>query len=342
MGIEFKKRQQETQILDPKHRYRPKTLVLETRWDPLTGRTVRILDLPIKKLESINVERLLARMQDVQCPFCPDGLGEMTPKFPGNLLPEGRLHFGEVCIIPNRLPFDKFCAVVVLTRRHFVPIVDFTEELLFNGFSTAQVFLRRVLEVDVRVRFLSINWNYFPMSGGSVIHPHLQIIVGEFPSNYQREMIQCGKTYKEKWGRNFWDELIEEEQALGKRYVGSVGNTAWLATYAPRGYADIMAVIRAQQSIIDLSDEDFKDISQGLIRVFRYFHDFNHYSFNMTLYSGECGAEDDSFWVNGRIVTRRSVPPLEASDVNYLEKLHGESIGYKRPERLCEELRGYF
>ena len=38
----------------------------------------------------------------------------------------------------------------------------------------------------------------------------------------------------------------------------------------------------------------------------------------------------------------RLLPPVGASDVSYFEKLHGESIGYKKPERLCEELRGYF
>ncbi|RLB05353.1 MAG: hypothetical protein DRG50_07365 [Deltaproteobacteria bacterium] len=341
MGIKFKKRLQEAKILDPKRGYGEKVLIMETRWDPLTNRTVRVLDLPIKRLDKLDMEEFLKRVGDVRCPFCPDSLEELTPKFTEGFIKGGRLRFGEVCVLPNRLPFDKFCAVAVLTKRHFVPIADFTEEILFNGFSISQVFLRRVLEVDSTVRFFSINWNYLPMSGGSVIHPHLQILGGELPTNHQREMIQGGRDYRQRWGENYWNSLILTEKELGERYIGTIGNTVWLASYAPRGFGDIMAVFRERSSIIDLSDQDIRDFSQGLIKVFHYFHNFNHYSFNLTLYSGEYGA-DDSFWVNARVVTRRLLPPVEASDVNYFEKLHGESIGYKKPERLCEEMKGYF
>lgn len=341
MDIEFKKMVQKAKILDPQRGYQEKTLRLETRWDPLTRSTVRVLDLPIKKLDKLDMETYLEKTGNITCPFCPDSLEKMTPKFTDDFIPGGRFRFGEVCILPNRLPFDKFCGVAVLTQRHYVPIPDFTDEILFNGFSSAQVFLRRVVEADPSVRFFSINWNYLPMSGGSVIHPHLQIIGGELPTHYQGELIQGGKEYQQRWGESFWEALIRTEKDLGERYIGAVGTTVWLASYAPRGFGDIMTVFRDRASIIDLSDQDLRDFSHGLMRVFRYFHDFNHYSFNLTLYSGEYG-QDDSFRVHTRIVTRRLLPPSEASDVSYFEKLHGESIGYKKPERLCEEVKGYF
>jgi UDPglucose--hexose-1-phosphate uridylyltransferase len=341
LGIEFKKRLQHAKILDPKSGYEEKTLSLETRWDPLTKRTVRVLDLPIKKLDKLDIEAFLKTAGDVPCPFCPGALEEVTPRFSDDFIEGGRLCFGEVCVIPNRLPFDRYCAVVVITERHYVSLVDFTEEMLFNAFSTACVFLRRLVEVDPQARFFSINWNYLPMSGGSVIHPHLQIIAGELPTYYQREMIQGGREYHQRWGKIFWDELIATERELAERYVGGVGNTVWLASYAPLGFADIMAVFRERVSLVDLSDQDLRDFVHGLVKVFHGFDDFNHYSFNLSLYSGEYGG-DDSFWVNARMVTRRLLPPVGASDVSYFEKLHGESIGYKKPERLCEELRGYF
>jgi len=341
VAVEFKKRVQQAEILDAQRDDQKKVLTLETRWDPLTKKTVRILDLPIKRLDKKNIEEFLGRIEQVRCPFCPDSLEELTPKFTDDFIQGGRLRFGEVCVIPNRLPFDKFCAVAILTQEHYVSISDFTEEILFNGFSTAQVFLRRVVEVDTAVKFFSINWNYLPMSGGSVIHPHVHIISGELPTNYQWEMIQLGREYQQTWGKNFWDELICKEKEQGERYIGSVGNTVWLATYAPRGFADIMVIFRERTAIIDLSDQDLRDFVQGLINVFRYFHEFNHYSFNLSLYGGEYG-QDDSFWVNARIITRRLVPPVDASDVSYFVLLHGESVGYKKPERLCDEIRGYF
>ena len=78
-----------------------------------------------------------------------------------------------------------------------------------------------------------------------------------------------------------------------------------------------------------------------MIKVFGYFREFNHLSFNLGLYSGEY-QKDDSFRVNARMVTRRLLPPVGASDVSYFEKIHGESLDYRKPERLCEELRGFF
>jgi galactose-1-phosphate uridylyltransferase len=341
VGIAFKSRIQHAKILNPKKGYEEKTLTLETRWDPLTKRTVRVLDLPIKKLDKLDMDEFLKRTGDVPCPFCPGAVEEVTPQFPDDFIKGGRMSFGEVRIFPNRLPFDKYCAVAVLTQRHAVPLADFTEEILFNAFSTARVFLRRLVEVDTAVRFFSINWNYLPMSGGSIIHPHLQIIGGELPTLYQGAMIQCGREYQQQWGNTFWEELIVKEKDLDERYIGAVGNTVWLASYAPLGFGDTMAVVKERTNILDLSDQDLRDFAQGLLRTFRYFQDFNHYSFNLGLYSGEYGG-DDAFWVNARIVTRRLLPPVGASDVSYFEKLHGESIGFKKPERLCEEMRGYF
>jgi len=341
VGIEFKSRIQHAKILDPKTGYEEKTLTLETRWDPLTKRTVRVLDLPIKKLDTLDMDEMLKKAGDIQCPFCPDALEEVTPRFADDFIEGGRLCRGEVCVLPNRLPFDRYCAVVVLTHQHYIPLADFTAEQLFNGFSIACVFLRRLIEVDPAARFFSINWNYLPMSGGSIIHPHLQIIGGELPTHYQGEMIQRGREYRQHGGKIFWDELIVTEEELGERYLGAVGNTVWLTSYAPLGFGDVMAVVRERTSIIDLTDQDLRDFAHGLLKVFHYFHDFNHYSFNLGLYSGEYGG-DDSFWVNARMVSRRLLPPVGASDVSYFEKLHGESIGYKKPERLCEEMKGYF
>jgi UDPglucose--hexose-1-phosphate uridylyltransferase len=341
MGIAFKRCLQHTKILNPTKGYEEKTLTLETRWDPLTKRTVRVLDLPIKKLDELDMDEILNKGENIPCPFCSNAVEEVTPRFPDEFIKGGRLCFGEVSLFPNRLPFDKYCAVAVLTQRHYVPLVDFSEEILFNGFSTACVFLRRLVEVDPSVRFFSINWNYLPLSGGSIIHPHLQIIGGELPTHYQGEMIQGGREYQQQCGKIFWDELIAAEKELGERYIGALGNTVWLASYAPLGFSDIMSIFRERASVIDLTDQDLKDFAQGLLKVFQYFQEFNHYSFNLALYSGQYGG-DDTFWVNARMVTRRLLPPVGASDVSYFEKLHGESIGYKKPERLCEEMRGYF
>ncbi len=341
MGITFKKRIQQTKILNPADNFKEMILTVETRWDPLTKRTARVLDLPITKFPPWPLEEMLEKGGKAVCPFCPEALEKVTPRFTEDFIQEGKLRLGEVCVFPNRIPFDRHCAVVVFTKQHYVPLNDFTEDILFNAFSAACLFLRRVVEADPAVRFFSINWNYFPMSGGSIIHPHLQILAGEFPTHYQGAMIQGCRRYQKRFGKNYWEDLIDTEKSLGHRYISALGRTTWLASYAPLGVTDISSIFRSKTSLVGLSDRDIRDFVRGLIKVFGYFQEFNHLSFNLGLYSGKY-PEDDSFRVNARMVTRRLLPPVGASDVSYFEKIHGESLDYRKPELLCTELREFF
>jgi UDPglucose--hexose-1-phosphate uridylyltransferase len=341
LGIHFKKRVQKMRILDPADNFKETVLSVETRWDPLIKRTVRVLSLPIQKFPVWDPKDMLEKDGSGMCPFCPEALEKVTPQFVKDFIPEGRLRSGEVCIFPNRIPFDRYCAVVVFTKQHYVPLADFTEDILFKAFSAARTFLCRVVEVDPAVRFFSVNWNYLPMAGGSIIHPHLQILAGELPTSYQGDLIQACRRYQKRRGKVYWEELIDTERNLGERYIGSFGDTVWLASYAPLGVTDILSVFRKKTSLIDLPDRDLKDFAQGLHRVFDYFQEFNHTSFNLGLYAGDT-QDNDSFRINARLVTRRLLPPVGASDVSYFEKIHRESLDYKNPERLCKEIRAFF
>jgi len=341
LAITFKKKIQHSQILNPAEGFKEITLSLETRWDPLTKRSVRILNLPIQKFDLWDMQAMLEKGGPQVCPFCPEVLERLTPQFSPAFLPEGRMRQGEACLFPNRLPFDKYCAVVVMGKQHYVPLSDFTEDLLFDAFSVSLAFLRRVQEKDPGVRFFSINWNYLPMAGGSIIHPHLQILAGAFPTYYQKTLIQASARYKKRWGKVYWEDLIREEQRLKERYIGTIGRTVWLAAFAPLGLTDLMCIFKGRTALAVLTEKDLKDFCLGLIKVFRYFLAYNHYSFNLGLYSGRREGED-AFWVNARIMTRRLLPPMGASDVSYFEKIHKESLDYRNPERLCEEVREFF
>lgn len=337
----FKKKIQKTKLLNPADGFKEWELTLETRWDPLTGRSVRILNLPIQKFDLWNMEEILQKGGPQVCPFCPETLEKLTPKFPPDFLPDGRLKVGEACLFPNRIPFDKYCAVVVFGKQHYVPLSDFNEDMVFHAFTASLHFLRRIITKDSSARFFSINWNYLPMAGGSIIHPHLQILAGAFPTYYQKILIQASARYKKRWGTIYWDDLIREERRLKERYLGNIGRTVWLAAYAPLGLTDLMCLFRGKTSFTELTEKDLKDFSRGLIRVFRYFLAYNHYSFNLGLYSGRRGGED-SFWIHARMMTRRLLPPVGASDVSYFEKIHKESLDYRNPERLCAEVKEFF
>jgi galactose-1-phosphate uridylyltransferase len=341
LGITFKKKVQKSRLLNPTEGFKEIELSLETRWDPLTKRSVRVLNLPIPKFDLWDMEEMLKKGGPQVCPFCPETLEKVTPRFTEDFFPGGRLRLGEVCLFPNRIPFDRYCAVAVMSRQHYVPLSDFNQEMLFNAFSAALIFLRRVAEKDPAVHYSSINWNYLPMAGGSIIHPHLQILAGAFPTYYQNILIQAARRYHSRGGRIYWEDLIDKEKQIGERYIGTVGRTVWLASFAPLGITDLMTVFPGSTSLPALQEQDLKDFCAGLLRVFRFFLVYNHYSFNLGLYSGRYPGQD-SFWVQARMMTRRLLPPMGASDVSYFEKIHKESLDYITPERVCAAVKEYF
>ncbi|MEW6188292.1 MAG: hypothetical protein AB1585_21445 [Thermodesulfobacteriota bacterium] len=341
MGIHFRKKVQNSKILNPNDGFKELTLALETRWDPLTKRSVRVLNLPIPKFDLWDMEEMLKKGGPQVCPFCPETLEKVTPRFTEDFFPGGRLFKGEAVLFPNRIPFDRHCAVAVMSKQHYVSLADFNEEMLFSAFSAALIFLRRVAEKDPAVRYSSINWNYLPMAGGSIIHPHLQVLAGEFPTYYQETLIRAAARYYKRQGSVFWEDLAKEEITLKERFIGKSGKTVWLAAFAPLGFTDIMTIFQGKTSLPGLDDQDLKDFCEGLMRVFRFFLAYNHYSFNLGLYSGK-HPNDDSFWVQARMMTRRLLPPMGASDVSYFEKIHKESLDYLSPEKLCAAAREFF
>ena len=157
MAIKFKRRIQKMKILNPADNFKELNLAVETRWDPLTKRTARVLNLPIQRFPAMDLKELLEKGGKGICPFCPEVLEKVTPQFTEDFIPEGRLQIGEACVFPNRIPFDRYCGLVIFTKEHYVPLTDFKEGELLNAFSASRTFLQRVVEKDPAVRFFSVN-----------------------------------------------------------------------------------------------------------------------------------------------------------------------------------------
>lgn len=48
-----------------------------------------------------------------------------------------------------------------------------------------------------------------PPSAGSIIHPHVQILVEREPLPMQSELLKKSEVYFEHNGQNYWEELTE-------------------------------------------------------------------------------------------------------------------------------------
>lgn len=315
---------------------------LEFRFDPLTGRSCRLVHFSMDRIIRPDLTELVRRSLEMKCPFCPPLVEEITPRFTPEIIPEGTIRIGKALAFPNAGPYDVHSTVVVISDQHFIPLVEFTLETVLHALLVAHSYLKKVQEADPEVKHHFMAWNYMPPSGGSLVHPHIQCNAGYFPTFYQREILEASQKYYEKVGTNFWSDLLEQEKQTGERYIGEIGNTCWLTGFVPRGrLMDVLAVFPGKTSITELSADDLRDLASGLLNLFGYMDELNLLSFNLSTYSGN---DRNQFWAHIRIMPRSLLlySPIETSDQFYYQVLHDENICILPPEVACQDLKRHF
>lgn len=341
MAIEFKKEVLQSRFLDPLRNFNEKVHSFEVRVDPLTQKPSIIFEWRRIAPQKKDLSSMVQKSLNMECPFCPQAINTVTPKFVSQLFPQGRIQVGEACVFPNAMPYAPYSAILVLSSQHFVGLPDFTREMLTNGLIATQTYLKRVHQYDAEAKYIYLGWNYMPPSGGSQLHPHLQVEAGYFPTPYQKELLEASQQYYIANGTNFWSDLVIKEQQLGERYIGNTGNICWLTCFAPRGkLLDIVAIFQHRDSFLSISEPEFSDFATGLERVFRYMSHQSFYSFNLSINSGVAG--DGYFWTQTRIIPRMTFLELEISDCNYYDVLQDLHFGSRYPEDTCRELKKYF
>jgi galactose-1-phosphate uridylyltransferase len=318
------------------------TIPLEIRFDPLTGRSCRLVPYSLDRIKRPDLADLVRRSLELRCPFCSPLIEEITPRFTPEIVPEGTIRKGKALVFPNAGPYDVYSAVVAISDEHFISLSEFTLETLLNALLAAHSYIQRVQQTDPEARYHFVAWNYLPPSGGSLIHPHIQCNAGYFPTFYQKQILEASQGYYEEVGTNFWNELIEQERKIGERYIGTIGNTCWLTSFAPKGrLTDVLAVFPGKTSIAELSEEDLRDLAIGLLKLFGYMDELNLLSFNLSTYSG---VDRNQFWAHVRITPRSLLlySPIETSDQFYYQALHDENIWILPPEIACKDLKRHF
>jgi UDPglucose--hexose-1-phosphate uridylyltransferase len=335
--IAFKKIVQQSTYLNPFNNFLPFEGKIEIRWDPLTNLTSRIVHFPARKLERFNCEHVVKASLDADCPFCPQNVETMTSKFDKEIYGFERLEEDGITIIPNVLTFDKYCLVAIITKEHFVDMKALTESgCIVKGIKVLLDVLRIIREQDPKVKYFSINCNYMPMSGSSLLHPHIQAIAGEYPTNYHGIMVEASEAFFLKHHRVFWDVLAEEETALSERFISRIGSTFWYTPFAPKGNIDIGCIFD-KDSFFDLEESDLHHFNEGLSKVLMYLDRENVAGFNLSLFSGIYGGR--YFRTNMRMIARRFLPPTNAADSNYFDKIHMENACLFFPEDVSDSIR---
>ncbi|MBE3556542.1 MAG: hypothetical protein IMW91_05645 [Firmicutes bacterium] len=337
--LSFRSETEVMHFLDPTQDFAPNERKTEIRYDPLTGRSSRILYYPFQLPPKREYTALAKQTKGERCPFC--NVDRATPLFPGELNAQGRFTVGQAVTFPNLFPYAGHSAVTIFSAEHFVAPTSFTPGMIADALLASQAYLKAVRGLDKSVRAYSINWNYLPMAGGSILHPHLQVIAGGAQTNEQREIADRSALFYARYGKKYGEVLVEEERERVERYVGRRGEVDWLTAFAPQGQSEFLAFFTQQDvDFFALSRQAWLDFGEGLTRLLAYLDGQGYQAFNAALFIPADPASGESLQL--RLLPRVTLGPLETSDINYFKVLHEEALSLRPPEAVAQEARSYF
>jgi len=339
--IDFRAEKKVARLHDPRQGFALTEVEAEVRYHPLTGESARICHFAPKVAPPVDLAAMV-ESSAATCPFCPDRLATVTPRFPDDLVPGGRLERGAAVISPNLFPYDDVSGIAVLCREHFHPMAAMPERLIVDGLTAARDFTRLVAPGFAgRDAYGIVTWNYMPPAGGTQIHPHMQVVVTTTPGNAIARTLAASDAYAAA-GKSFSEDLLDAERG-GPRWIGEAGRVAWLAPFAPIGVlGDAMAIFRGRATIAELDDADISTFASTLARLLAGFAGRGLWSFNLSLLPDRLGAPADRHWLTAHLVPRLWLNPrLHVGDASHFQLLLGERFAMLRPEEVAADLRRF-
>ena len=347
--IKFEKMADEAKLLSVMTNFKPEIQRIEYRVDPLTKETtfinVTAMEIGVKWSLASNEEELQEIIEKSRegCFMCSGQVEKVTPKFPEEILPEGRLRVGKAYLFPNALALSRYAAVLTFPEHHFLGLNEYTPDVLIDCLGCAKEFIMRVHAVDPEAQHAAIGCNYLFPAGSSTVHSHFHIFVDPHPFDYVNKLMMDSQRYFKENAVNYWSELIDTEMELGERYVGRIGNTDWLIPFAPMGGKEVQALVRGKSNFGEWDTGDIESLAQGLSRILQYYQSQKVSSFNLLVYSGPLGTNLEYFWSGIRIVTRGYLPPYYTSDITWRQKqMLRREEWFDMPETLAAQLREVF
>ena len=153
-----------------------------------------------------------------------------------------------------------------------------------------------------------------------------------------REEIEASKRYFLEKGTSYWDDLVQAEQTAGDRYLGQIGRTHWITSWAPLGVAgDVMAVFEHCRCTLELTDADLLDIGTGLANLMAEYDKIGIYSFNMNFFTA---TQDDEHFRFHLVFSPRTYfsAALGTPDTASMRTLYNETVCMAFPETIKELL----
>jgi galactose-1-phosphate uridylyltransferase len=346
--IRFIKLTRKSTIHNPMMNNELDTQELEIRKDPLTGSqsvfNPRLEDkvaMFYGKSDTALIEKMAVASQ-ASCFLCGDTWKQITPTYPTDLIPKGRIQIGQAVLFPNIFPAAQVHAVIRVGEKHYVPLSDFDSAAVADAFETSLELARRLEAAEAGVKYLTINGNYLGPAGASIAHPHFQVVGGDLPFTYLENIIDLSRQYFKENQSCFWSDLLELEKAANERYIGATGPVEWLASFSPSGTNEIVGVLPKRSHFLELDETDIHGLADGFVNVLRGYAEMGISTFNFAVYSGPLGDTDDSFRCFIRIISRQNVYENYRTDDYFLQKLLDNELILTPPEVLAKNLIPFF
>jgi UDPglucose--hexose-1-phosphate uridylyltransferase len=313
---------------------------LRWRRDPLTGASARILTgEKLQPQSRPDLTELTAK--PAFCPFDTEYLETATFPFPAELVAEGRIRVGQAVVVPNIMAYATHSAVGIYDPgRHFLDLDEMTPALVGDALDAMVRHAQAVRRIDRAAQWSSINANFLPPSGASLVHPHLQSAHDAHGLTGQRLLVEQSRAWKDRHGA-YWAALLDQE-ASGPRWVGHIGRTAWLTPFAPTGFHEVWAMVDGAADVTELTEQDARDLGQGLSQVMAAYKDWNLTSFNFGVIGGGPHGHEAGYQVVLKVLSRSNPDPVYRSDATYFERIWGEALIDVSPEEIAEGLRARF
>jgi UDPglucose--hexose-1-phosphate uridylyltransferase len=287
---------------------------LQYREEHLTGIRCRISPDRLKR----KIDQTLFIPSNAEaCPFCRDAVFSVTPTFPDG----SRIIRGESVTFPNLFPFGEGHVVTVITREHAV-----------TAFSRQQIVDALLAQIDALRQadgYASINWNFLPSAGASLVHPHMQGLSDSYPSRIVDCYITASEQFRREQGRNYWDAVREEERSSDRYLFGD--EILWSAHAVPVGEREVRGLLPI--STID-EMENYVDLAaRGILEIISLYQKLGTHAFNMSLFFAK-NNNDHGFRAFCSMISRINPNPSSTSDSAFMERLHLEPVIMTLPEDL--------
>ncbi len=245
-----------------------------------------------------------------------------TPCFSADFCREGRFKAGEGYIFPNLNPFSQHHAVATLCHQHFLDLDQFDEGMIAGSLRGGRDYFRSVHAYDREARWPVYIWNYLPPSAGSIIHPHVQLMVEREPVPELRLILEKARHYYEATGKNYWDDLLEAEKRAGERYIGSVGNIGLIASFSPRGFREVTVMLPGESSFGSLDDETISVLAGCFTRLLKCYKSMGVGSFNLVSFSSFPDEHLPHFTLHFKMVSRPYPRNVYTNDSGPFERFY--------------------